>query len=118
MKRQMSGCDPSRSVDPYSDASLPELTDFSFHLDRFVSSASAATARPTYRCYSDNAKSAGSLEFSTAVDGAVAPGRFGFAEVVEHHLRPPPSRRDGDRGYSLRFALVSLRERQSVHGEP
>jgi hypothetical protein len=32
MKRQMSGREPSRSVNPYSDASRPEVTDVWFHL--------------------------------------------------------------------------------------
>jgi hypothetical protein len=59
MNRQISGCEPSRSLKPYSVASSPELTDFWFHLARSGSVASATTERPTCRGDSDRAKSAG-----------------------------------------------------------
>src|SRR5205823_282315 len=46
MNRQMSGCEPSTSVKPYSRASCPELTDLCFHLARLGSAANTAAARP------------------------------------------------------------------------
>src|SRR5204863_6441281 len=57
--RQMSGCEPSTSVNPYSRASRPESTDCWFHLAPSGSDASATTARPTYRGDSESAKSGG-----------------------------------------------------------
>lgn len=47
MNRQMSGREPSTSVNPYAEASCPDVTDLWFHLARSGSAASTATPRPT-----------------------------------------------------------------------
>src|SRR4030095_1555924 len=56
---QISGAEPSTSVNPYSCANWPLVTDCWFHRLRFGSAARLATARPTYRGDSDIAKSCG-----------------------------------------------------------
>ena len=106
------------SVNPYSRASWPELTDCWFHRARRGSEASATTARPTYRGDSESAKSAGARGgFAGRPIEGVAPVLLRDAEVVEHHLRAKPSGRDGDRGRAVRRQLVSLGEGQPVHGD-
>jgi hypothetical protein len=62
-RAQLSGWDPSMSVNPYSLASWAEVTECWFHRARLGSAASAATARPTYRGDSEEANPAGAVGY-------------------------------------------------------
>ena len=111
----MSGREPSRSVNPYSSASCPELTDCWFQRARSGSDArrrprgrrSAATPIPR----SPAARSVPRLPVDRS-SRASCPRR---RRSLEHHLGPQPPGRDRHRGRAERRELVPLRVREPVH---
>ena len=115
---QTSGCDPSTSVNPYSRASWPDVTDCWFHRPRSGSAASAddCAADVTGRLGGARSRAARreTSVCSSRVDG-VAPVVLGDVEGLEHHLRAQEAWRDRNGSAAKRLQLVSLRERQPIH---